>query len=253
LSIAGRQSQPGSCPSSSPNAPCREVPSARRGWAPRLVLGVAGAASLVGLPRAARADNKFVDLHADAIAGAILGGGSGTATTASNGTSKKLQTDFFESVRGPAAGVEVGMRLLILDLSARFLQVFDGGGRQGTFSQLALSFVLGIPIGRGGVDELGRALPGTTFLRPAASVGFGIGTLGPVSPPLNNEQIAQKGLVTGGAVGVEHVFGRFFSLEGRLEGGYHYFFGAQTAINSQSASSGWQMAALGLATFHLGI
>jgi hypothetical protein len=201
--------------------------------------------------RTANAENRFVDLHAGAVAGGFFGGGSGTTTPP--GSAKKSETDFFERVRGPAAGAEVGVRLLVLDLSARFLQAFDGDGTQGTLSQLALSFVLGIPVGGAGVDAEGRPRPGATFLRPGAHVGFGIGTLRPVSPPLDNKQIAQKGLLTGGALGLEHVFGRFFSLEGRVEGGYHYFFGAQTAVNSQSASSGWQMAILGLATLHLGI
>lgn len=228
----------------------RRSPGDRR-WRVRFgVLAVVGCAAFVGA-RQARAENRFVDLHAGAVAGGFFGGGSGT--TVPPGSSKKSESDFFERVRGPAVGAEVGVRLLVLDLSARFLQAFDGDGTQGTLSQLALSFVLGIPVGRSGVDELGRALPGSTFLRPAAQVGFGIGTLRPVSPPLDNKQIAQKGLLTGGALGLEHVFGRFFSLEGRVEGGYHYFFGATTAINSQSASSGWQMAILGLATLHLGI
>jgi len=206
---------------------------------------------LVGVPSLAKAENKFVDLHVGAAVGAFAGGGSGTAQPP--GSTKKAQTDFFEQVRGPAAGIELGVRLLILDLSARFLQAFDGGGRQGTLSQLSLAFVLAIPVGRNGLDSLGRAQPGATYICPSANVGFGIGTLGPIDPPLSNDQIAQKGLMTGGALGIEHFCGKFFSVEGRAEGGYHYFFGAQQALNAQSASSGWQIAGFGFATVHLGI
>jgi hypothetical protein len=169
------------------------------------------------------------------------------------GSMKKAQTDFFQQVRGPAAGVELGVRLLVLDLSARFLQAFDGGGRQGTLSQVSLAFVLAIPVDNRGTDATGHPRPGATYICPSANVGFGLGTLGPISPPLTNDQIAQKGLLAGGSVGVQHFFGKFFSVEGRVEGGYHYFFGAQQALNAQAASSGWQIAGLGLATFHLGV
>jgi hypothetical protein len=196
-----------------------------------------GAALLTLTLAAAPAQARLVDLHAGTRAGGIIGWGSRSGTP-----------DFFEKTRGPALGVEVGVKLLVLDLSVSFLQVFDSGGRSGTLSQAILGFEIDIPVGQARTRDGRRKL----ILRPGAGGGVAFGTPGPVSPPLTNDQISDKGLVSQTRLALEYnpyaLLG--FGVEGDL--GYHYFLGGQVVNNSLDHSSGIHLAALATLTFHLG-
>ena len=199
-----------------------------------VVLGMLGLAALsLASPRLARADGRFIDLHGGLLAGGITGGGS-----AGN-------ADFFHQIGGPGVGAEVGLRLLILDLSFRFLQTFDSSGRGGTISYIPLlGPSIEIPVAR------------HLVLRPAVAAGFGFGTPGPAHAPLSADQISAKGLLVLGKLGVERFFGPVFGLSLHAEGGYHYFIGGSGLVNGTSASdhsSGWQMGLFGSAVVHLGI
>lgn len=183
--------------------------------------------------RPARADDgRFIDVHAGLLAGGMTGGGSaGTA-------------DFFHQISGPGVGVEVGLRLLIVDLSFRFMQTFDSDGRGGTLSYIPmLGPSIEIPVAR------------HLVLRPSVAAGFGFGTPGPAHAPLSADQISAKGLLVMGKLGVERFFGPVFGLAVHAEGGYHYFVGGSGLVNGTASdhSSGWQMGLFGSAVVHLGI
>jgi len=206
----------------------------RSGQGLSTLLGVmALAATTLASPRAARADGRFIDLHAGVLAGGITGGGS-----AGN-------ADFFHQISGPGVGAEVGLRLLILDLSFRFMQTFNSDGRGGTLSYIpTLGPSIEIPVAR------------HLVLRPAVAAGFGFGTPGPAHAPLSADQISAKGLLVLGKLGVEKFFGPVFGLGVQAEGGYHYFIGGSGLVNGTAASdhsSGWQMGLFGTAVIHLGI
>jgi hypothetical protein len=93
--------------------------------------------------------------------------------------------------------------------------------------------------------------PPRCFGRIAA--GFGFGTPGPVNPPLSNDQISDKGIVTEARLEYEYFLSPFLAVGAKGLFGYHYFLGG-TAINtSEGHSSGYQLAGFGTLTFHLGI
>jgi hypothetical protein len=199
---------------------------------------VAGLLLLGGVTLVAtRAEARLIDLHAGALAGGVVGWGSRTGTP-----------DFFEKVRGGAMGAEVGVKLLVLDLSVSFLQMIDGGGRSGTLSQAILGFEIDLPIGDARTRNGRRKL----LLRPGFGGGVAFGTPGPVNPPLSNDQISDKGFVSQSKLALEYnphpLVG--FGVEGIF--GYHYFVGAQAVNNIADHSSGYHLAALATATFHLG-
>jgi hypothetical protein len=209
----------------------------RPGLRPVVAVAAAAAGLACALGAAAPAQARLIDLHAGALAGGMVGWGSRTSTP-----------DFYERVRGPALGVEVGVKLLVLDLSVSFLQVIDSGGRSGTLSQAILGFEIDIPIGAARTSNGRRKL----LLRPGFGGGVAFGTPGPVHPPLSNDQISDKGFVSQTKLALEYnphpLVG--FGVVGSF--GYHYFVGAQAVNDVQDHSSGYQLAALATATFHLG-
>jgi hypothetical protein len=184
-----------------------------------------------------RADARIFDLRAGLRAGGIDGWGDSSTTP-----------DFFNHTAGPAAGFDLGARLLIFDLAVNFLQVFDGNGRAGTLTQFLGGIVIDVPVG----EAKFRNGKSQNYFRPGLVGGFGIGTAGPVHPPLNAAQVSDKGLVTQLELGYEHFLGPFLGvgLEGDL--GWHYFLGGQVINSSQDHSAGPHVAALGTLTFHLG-
>jgi hypothetical protein len=197
---------------------------------------LAGAAVCLGGARAAQARAKLLDLHVGAVAGGMTGRGVDNSTP-----------DFFHLAQGPAFGAEVGLRFLVLDLSIRFVQLVDSSGRAGTLSTVMFGPSVEIPI-------VSRGERPVLLLRPGIGVGFGFGTPLPVDLPLSNDQISGKGLLVVGRFQVERMFGPVFGLGVEAQGGYHYFFGADATVNDQkSHSSGWQIAAFGMLTFHFGI
>jgi hypothetical protein len=199
-------------------------------------LGLALGLCLV-LGAVAPAQARLIDLYAGPRAGGIVGWGSRSSTP-----------DFFEKVRGAALGAEVGVKVLVLNLSVSFMQLIDGSGRSGTLSQALLGLEIDIPLGPGQRREDRRKL----LLRPGAGAGVAFGTPGPVHPPLSNDQISDKGFVSQTKLALEYnpnvVLG--FGVEGAF--GYHYFIGAQAANDVSTHSSGYQLTGLFTATLHLG-
>ena len=195
---------------------------------------------LVGLLTAlgaAPAQARLIDFYAGPRARVIAGWGNKSGTP-----------DFFDKVRGAALGAEAGAKLLVFQLSVSFLQMIDGGGRSGTLSQAILGVEIDIPIGEARMKDGRRKL----LLRPGTGAGVGFGTPGPVSPPLSNDQISHKGLVTQTRLALEYnpheLFG--FGVEGMF--GYHYFVGAQAVNDVSTHDSGYHLSVLATATLHLG-
>jgi len=105
-----------------------------------------------------------------------------------------------------------------------------------------------IPIGEARFSNGRRKL----LLRPGTGAGVAFGTPGPVSPPLSNDQISHKGLVSQARLALEYnpheLVG--FGVEGMF--GYHYFVGAAAVNDVSNHSSGYHLSLLATATFHLG-
>jgi hypothetical protein len=194
----------------------------------------------VGVAGAARpAQARLIDLYAGATAGGFGGWGSTPGTP-----------DFFDKTHGPAVGFDLGVKLLIFDLSANFLQTFNGSGTAGTLIQLLLGTEVDVPLGE---TKIAAGLS-QQVLKPELAGGFGFGTPGPVSPPLTDSQISAKGIVANATLGYEYFLNPFIGIGASGTFGYHYFFGGDV-INSSNVrdhSSGYQLIGLGTVTFHLG-
>jgi hypothetical protein len=188
-------------------------------------------------PRPAQA--RLIDLYAGATAGGLSGWGTTPNTP-----------DFFDTTRGGGVGFDLGLKLLIFDLSANFFQTFNGSGAAGTLVQFLLGTEFDIPLGDAKLPD-GQS---QNVLKPEIAGGFGFGTPGPVSPPLNDSQVSAKGVVANGILGYEYYFNPFIAVGAQGTFGYHYFFGGDV-VNSSSAqghSAGYHVSGLGTLTFHLG-
>jgi hypothetical protein len=192
---------------------------------------------LAALAAASPAQARWVDLYAGARAGGITGGGSGGAG----------QPDFFERSQGPGLGFEVGAKLLIFDVAANFMQLFGSNGSAGTLTQILAGIEIDIPVGRAKLHD-GRT---RAVFRPGLVGGVAFGTPKPVSPPLSNAQVSDKGLVSEIKLGYEYFLNPFVGVGFEGDLGYHYLLWGQS-VNSSQNSSGYQLAGVGTLTFHLG-
>jgi hypothetical protein len=198
---------------------------------PAIALGI----GMLVAPRPAEA--RIMDLHAGVDAGGIVGWGATSNTP-----------DFFQHTRGGGLGFNLGFKFLIFDASASFIQVLNGSGTVGTLTQFLVGMEFDIPVGREKLSD-GKA---RNILRPGLHAGLGFGTPGPVDPPLDNDQVSDKGFVSHLKVAYEYFLNPFMGVGGTGLVGYHYFLGGQVVTNSQDHSSGYHMAALAQFTFHLG-
>jgi hypothetical protein len=200
-------------------------------------VAVAFSLALVGAARPAEA--RLIDLYAGATAGGFGGFGSTPSTP-----------DFFDKTHGPAAGFDLGVKLLIFDLSASFLQTFNRSGTAGTLIQFLLGTEVDVPLGQAKLPD-GQT---QSVLKPEIAGGFGFGTPGPVSPPLTDSQISAKGIIGNATLGYEYFLNPFLGIGASGTFGYHYFFGGDVvnSSNAQDHSSGYQLIGLGTVTFHLG-
>jgi hypothetical protein len=184
------------------------------------------------------AEARLLDLRAGADAGGIVGWGATSNTP-----------DFFEHTSGGALGFNLGLRLLVFDASIGFTQVLNGSGTVGTLTQFLLGLAFDVPVGQQKLPN-GKS---RAVVTPALVGGLGFGTSGPVDPPLNNEQVSDKGFVSHLKFGYEYFLNPFIGVGATGFVGWHYFFGGQVVTNSQSHSSGYHAAALAQVTFHLGL
>jgi hypothetical protein len=219
-------------------APCQPILRA----ALRAALMAGAFVIVIAWSGAARArGGKLIDFHGAFLAGPLVGGGAAGAM------------DVFRRTQGGGFGLELGARLLVIDLSVRFLQTIGSGGFQGTLSSILIGPSVEIAVKGGGIDALGKPRPPLVVIRPGLAAGLGFGTAAPVDPPLSNDQLAGKGLMIVGRFAVERMFGPVLAVGGEVQGGYHYFFGASGVVNGNDRSDGWQVGAFGTVAFHLGI
>jgi hypothetical protein len=198
------------------------------------LVGAAVLAAALAAPAAAEA--RLIDLRAAAQAGGMFGWGQSSAVP-----------DFFRQSAGPGFGFELGARLLVIDLSLSFLQLIDSNGLSGTLLQALLGVEVDIPVG-------GPKLPtgqSVNILHAGVAGGLALGTGAPVSFPINNEQVADKGVVSRFRFGYEYFLNPFMGVGGQLDFGYHYFLAGQP-INGMDHASGFHIIGLGQLTFHLG-
>jgi hypothetical protein len=189
------------------------------------------------------AEARLIDLRAGVIAGGITGWGATSNTP-----------DFFDRRQAPGLGVDVGVKLLIFDVSANFFQLIDSNGRAGTLTQILAGVNIDVPVGHDkfqtGIDRGHNK----NILHPLAEIGFAAGTPEPINPPLNNAQISDKGLVTYVGLGFEHFLTGIIAVGAEADYGYHYFTGGGKTMMAanQLYSSGTQLAGFATLTFHLG-
>jgi hypothetical protein len=194
-------------------------------------------------PARAQTKTKWVDLHGSVLVGGTTGGGTARGAP-----------DFFDASEGFASGVNLGVRLFVVDFSIRFLQMIDSHGAASTLSTALLGSSLEIPLVGGGQDISGRPRRIEVVLRPGLGAGFALGTPAPVHLPIDNAQLSAKGLLVQGSCGIERLFGPYFGIGATLEGGYHYLFGQSATLNSGSdRSQGWQLAIFTMFTGHFGV
>jgi hypothetical protein len=245
------------------------------------LLALALAAGTVAAARPAAA--RIMDLHLSGDVGGLTGWGTTPGTP-----------DFFEHTRGPAVGFDLGFKLLVFDLDARFTQVLSHSGTVGTLTQFMLGFVIDIPVGTATIGGDWDAPPppppppppqqpqqpaawgeGSSstpqqqpppqppppppprgkpaqVVRPGIAAGFGFGTPGPVTPPLNDSQISDKGVVTEVRLEYEYFLSSFIAVGAKGLVGYHYFLGGAAVNASQGHSTGYSVAGFGTLTFHIG-
>jgi hypothetical protein len=90
------------------------------------------------------------------------------------------------------------------------------------------------------------------IVRPGIAAGFGFGTPGPVTPPLNDAQISDKGLVTEARLEYEYFLSSFIAVGAKGLLGYHYFLGGNAVNSSEGHSTGYSLAGFATLTFHIG-
>ncbi|HTA18007.1 MAG TPA: hypothetical protein VK989_01875 [Polyangia bacterium] len=208
-------------------------------WSLALALAVIGLITVAAGP----AEARLIDLRAGVIAGGVTGWGATSNTP-----------DFFDRRKAPGLGVDVGVKLLIFDVSANFFQFIDSNGRAGTLTQILAGVNIDVPVGHDkfqtGIDRGHNK----NILHPLAEIGFAAGTPEPVKPPLDNAQISDKGLVTYVGLGYEHFLTGVVAIGAEADYGYHYFTGGGKSMMAanQLYSSGTQLAGFATLTFHLG-
>ena len=222
----------------------------------------AAAAAAAILGSAGRAEARWIDLHAGLRAGGFTGQGSSSSAS---------HRDFFELVRGPAAGLEVGAKILVLDVSLSFMQVLGGkgeigepgrrlGGSAGQIGDPGEQLAVDSSLGTGTLTQLLLGfemefnLPRQLLLRPRIAAGFGLGTLRPVNPPLSNDDVTHKGVVAQAQVALERYLNPFLAVGIEAVAGFHYFLGGTLVVNdARNWSGGLQFGGLLTMTAHLGI
>jgi hypothetical protein len=213
----------------------------RRTVSTALAMGALAAVALAARP----AEARLLDLRAGARAGGLTGWGT-TANT----------PDFFERRGGPGVGAEVGARLLIFDFSVNFTQLFNGDGRNGTFTQALVGIAFDIPVGNQyfAKGDIGAG-QSQNIIRPIIGAGFGFGTSEAIRAPIDNAQISDKGFVSRAGVGYEHFFNPFIGAGAQVDFGYHYFVGGGQSMvaSNETHSAGYNLSGFATLMFHLGL
>jgi hypothetical protein len=196
-----------------------------------------GAALIAAVAFPAVAEARIVDLRLAGNAGGMVGWGTTDNTP-----------DFFAQTRGPGFGFELGAKLLVFDFSVTLLQMIDGNGLSGTLLQGLFGTEIDIPAGHMKLENGQSA----HIIHTGIVGGVALGTGAPVSFPVTNSQLADKGFVTRYRIAYEFFLNPFMGVGGQLDMGWHYFLGGQAVNNSADHSKGFHGMLLAHFTFHLG-
>ncbi|HEY7376001.1 MAG TPA: hypothetical protein VIF57_27825 [Polyangia bacterium] len=198
---------------------------------------VLAVALLAGVAVPAVAEARIVDLHLAGNAGGMYGWGTTSNTP-----------DFFNQAAGPGFGFAAGLKLLVFAVDVDFLQIVKDGGLDGTLIQLMAGIDVDLPAGHAKLPS-GQSL---NIIRIGMQAGGALGTGAPVSLPITNDQLADKGFVSRLRVGYDFYLNDFMSVGAMLDLGYHYFLGGQAINNTADHSAGYHLVGLANFTFHLG-
>ena len=176
--------------------------------------------------RVARADLASVYFKAQ------TGGGSGFGIFGDQKENSKYQ-----NVGGLAYGFVVGAELLFVDIWVDHNQFVGNGGFRGTWTKFMLGFDTEVGFGErrdASVDDDGYFTGGyyANYFEIGGGVGLGAGTLEQVNPPLNSEQLDDKGFVAQIHGGAGYRFNRYVSLGAVVPIEFGYLFKQGAANNS---------------------
>jgi len=173
------------------------------------------AAALAAAPRPASARVLELYLQLDPV-----GGWTGRRAAGSKLLTGQGETDFFARNQGGMTGFKAGAEILFIDVFVDFKQ---GWGKPGQSQNLDwtsawIGFMLGIDLDlHFGEQKKWHFLIG-------ADAGFGIGTAGPINPPVDNADVSSKGFVAQGRAGLDYHFTKVFAIGVEADLGYHYLF-----------------------------
>jgi hypothetical protein len=181
------------------------------------------AAAIVAAPRPASARVLELWLQLDPVGGWTGWRAAGSQLPAGQGA-----TDFFTRNQGGMTGFKAGAELFFIDLFVDFKQ---GWGKQGQNAEIGwtsawVGFMLGIDL------DLHLGYWKKWHFLLGGDVGFGLGTAGPINPPITNDKVGSKGFVAQGRVGLDYHFTKVFGIGVEVDVGYHYLFLNGVPVNN---------------------
>jgi hypothetical protein len=200
----------------------------------RILLAAVFAALTLGVSAAAEA--RMLDLRAGGRVGGAVGWGSNSAP------------DFYDSHSGPGGGFQLGAKLLVLDLSVNFTQLFNGA----TISEGLLGFTFDIPVGNLVFQDGLEKGKSRNVIRPVINAGFQINTPSTVHLPIDDAQLYQKGFTSNFGGVYEFFVNEFIGVGAQVDYGWHYFLAGGKATSS-AHSPGYHFDGFANVMFHLGV
>jgi hypothetical protein len=189
------------------------------------LLVTVAAAAILAAPRPASARVLELYLQLDPV-----GGWTGWRAAGSKLPAGQGETDFFARNQGGMSGFKAGAEIFFIDVFVDFKQ---GWGKSHEpdkpdlyWTSSWVGFMLGIDLDlRLGYWKKWHFLLG-------GDVGFGLGTAGPINPPITNDKVGSKGLVAQGRVGLDYHFTKVFGIGVEADVGYHYLFLNGAPVNN---------------------
>ena len=183
------------------------------------------------------AEARYVDLRLGINAGGMYGWGTTPNTP-----------DMFHQAAGGGFGAELGLKLLVFDVSVNVLQIVKGGGLSATMIQGMLGTDIDVPVANTKLPSGHSA----HIMHIGLEGGFVLGTNAPAMLPVTNDQLADKGISSRFRVGYEYLLNDFMGVGGSADFGYHYLLGGEAVNNTADHSSGYHLIGVASFIFHLG-
>ena len=162
------------------------------------------------------------ELHADLRVGAASGYGLG---------GDQKDNDFFDHTKGGTYGLLVGMRVLFFEASIEHDQFTDFSSVKGTWTELDAG--IGIAIA---VDDVLKGESNKLYVNVGLDLGAGFGTGRQISPPLDNAQISDKGVLLNAHIGIEYRILPFLALAAEFPAGWGYILKNDVPANQDGSS-----------------